>query len=59
LALRFKKNGPGSYTFQADDVNVGYLETEALKEKVVRAWVYNDCWSLLARFEKDIFKTWW
>jgi hypothetical protein len=24
------------HTFQADDVNVGYLETEAFKKKVVR-----------------------
>jgi hypothetical protein len=23
----------GSYTFQADDVNVGYLETEAFKKE--------------------------
>jgi UDP-N-acetylglucosamine 1-carboxyvinyltransferase len=33
LGVKIKKNGPGSYTFQADEVNVGYLETEAFKKE--------------------------
>jgi UDP-N-acetylglucosamine 1-carboxyvinyltransferase len=33
LGVKMKKNGPGSITFQADDVNVGYLETEAFKKE--------------------------
>jgi UDP-N-acetylglucosamine 1-carboxyvinyltransferase len=32
LGVNIQKNGPGSYTFQADDLNLGYLETEAFKE---------------------------
>jgi UDP-N-acetylglucosamine 1-carboxyvinyltransferase len=34
LGVNIQKNGPGSYTFQADDLNLGYLETEAFKKKV-------------------------
>ncbi|WP_016989533.1 UDP-N-acetylglucosamine 1-carboxyvinyltransferase [Flavobacterium sp. ACAM 123] len=33
LGVKIQKNGCGSYTFQADDVNVGYLETEAFKKE--------------------------
>ena len=36
LGVKIKKNGHGSYTFQADEVNVNYLDTEAFKKKVVR-----------------------
>ena len=31
LGVKIQKIGPGSYTFQADEVNVKYLETEAFK----------------------------
>jgi UDP-N-acetylglucosamine 1-carboxyvinyltransferase len=33
LGVKIQKNGAGSYTFQADDVNVQYLETEAFKKE--------------------------
>ena len=33
LGVKIQKNGPGDYTFQADDVNIGYLETEAFKKE--------------------------
>ena len=33
LGVKIQKNGPGDYTFQSDDVNVGYLETEAFKKE--------------------------
>jgi UDP-N-acetylglucosamine 1-carboxyvinyltransferase len=33
LGVKIQKNGPGSITFQSDDVNVGYLETEAFKKE--------------------------
>ena len=33
LGVKTQKNGPGSITFQSDDVNVGYLETEAFKKE--------------------------
>ncbi len=33
LGVKMQKNGPGSITFQADEVNVGYLETEAFKKE--------------------------
>ncbi|MBC7525856.1 MAG: UDP-N-acetylglucosamine 1-carboxyvinyltransferase [Flavobacterium sp.] len=33
LGVKIQKNGLGSYTFQADEVNVGYLETEAFKKE--------------------------
>ena len=33
LGVNIQKNGPGSYTFQANDVNLGYLETEAFKKE--------------------------
>lgn len=33
LGVKMQRNGPGSVTFQADDVNVGYLETEAFKKE--------------------------
>ena len=33
LGVKIKKNAPGSYTFQADEVNVDYLETEAFKKE--------------------------
>jgi len=33
LGVKIQKIGAGAYTFQADDVNVGYLETEAFKKE--------------------------
>ena len=33
LGVKIQKNGAGSITFQSDDVNVGYLETEAFKKE--------------------------
>ncbi|TRX27590.1 UDP-N-acetylglucosamine 1-carboxyvinyltransferase [Flavobacterium franklandianum] len=33
LGVKIQKNGAGSYTFQADDVNVNYLETDAFKKE--------------------------
>lgn len=33
LGVKIQKIGTGAYTFQADDVNVGYLETEAFKKE--------------------------
>ena len=33
LGVKIQKNGGGSITFQADEVNVGYLETEAFKKE--------------------------
>jgi UDP-N-acetylglucosamine 1-carboxyvinyltransferase len=33
LGVKIQKIGAGSYTFQADDVNVNYLETEAFKKE--------------------------
>jgi UDP-N-acetylglucosamine 1-carboxyvinyltransferase len=33
LGVKIQHNGPGSITFQADEVNVGYLETEAFKKE--------------------------
>ncbi len=33
LGVKLQKNGPGSITFQADEVNVNYLETEAFKKE--------------------------
>ncbi|SEP64652.1 UDP-N-acetylglucosamine 1-carboxyvinyltransferase [Flavobacterium urocaniciphilum] len=33
LGVKIQKNGPGDYTFQADEVNVNYLETEAFKKE--------------------------
>ncbi|CAM3419743.1 UDP-N-acetylglucosamine 1-carboxyvinyltransferase [Flavobacterium longum] len=33
LGVKIQKNGKGSITFQADEVNVGYLETEAFKKE--------------------------
>lgn len=33
LGVKIQKNGPGSITFQADDVHVDYLETEAFKKE--------------------------
>ncbi|GGA76545.1 UDP-N-acetylglucosamine 1-carboxyvinyltransferase [Flavobacterium palustre] len=33
LGVKITKNGSGSYTFQADEVNVDYLETEAFKKE--------------------------
>jgi UDP-N-acetylglucosamine 1-carboxyvinyltransferase len=33
LGVKIQKNGPGSITFQADEVNVEYLETEAFKKE--------------------------
>ena len=33
LGVKIQKTGHGSYTFQADEVNVNYLETEAFKKE--------------------------
>ncbi|MEM6721351.1 MAG: UDP-N-acetylglucosamine 1-carboxyvinyltransferase [Bacteroidota bacterium] len=33
LGVKTQKNGPGSYTFQADDINLKYLESELFKEE--------------------------
>ena len=33
LGVKIQKNGSGSITFQADEVNVAYLETEAFKKE--------------------------
>lgn len=33
LGVKIQKTGPGSFTFQADEVNVNYLETEAFKKE--------------------------
>ncbi len=33
LGVKIQKNGPNCYTFQADEVNVNYLETEAFKKE--------------------------
>ena len=33
LGVKIKKNGSGSTTFQSDEVNVAYLETEAFKKE--------------------------
>ena len=33
LGVKIQKNGHGDYTFQADEVNVSYLETEAFKKE--------------------------
>lgn len=33
LGVKITRNGKGSITFQADEVNVGYLETEAFKKE--------------------------
>ncbi|MEY2923206.1 MAG: hypothetical protein RL108_1832, partial [Bacteroidota bacterium] len=33
LGVKIQKNGPNSYTFQADEVNIQYLETEAFKKE--------------------------
>lgn len=33
LGVKIQKNGPGSYTFQSDDINLKYLESEAFKEE--------------------------
>jgi len=33
LGVKVHKNGPESYTFQADDVNVDYLNSEAFRKK--------------------------
>jgi UDP-N-acetylglucosamine 1-carboxyvinyltransferase len=34
-----------SYTFQADDVNVGYLRQKLSKRRWFFTRFYNDCWS--------------
>ncbi len=33
LGVKIQKNGPGSYTFQSDDINLKYLESEQFKEE--------------------------
>ena len=33
LGVKIQKNGKGSYTFQADDINLKYLESERFKEE--------------------------
>ena len=33
LGVKIQKNGEGDYTFQADEVNIDYLKTEAFKKE--------------------------
>jgi len=33
LGVKIQKNGPGAYTFQADEVNLKYLESDQFKEE--------------------------
>ena len=33
LGVKIRRNGPGEYSFQADDINLGYLESEDFKNK--------------------------
>lgn len=33
LGVKIRRNGPGEYSFQADDVNLAYLESPEFKEK--------------------------
>ncbi|ESU26954.1 UDP-N-acetylglucosamine 1-carboxyvinyltransferase [Flavobacterium limnosediminis JC2902] len=33
LGVKIQKNGAGDYTFQADEININYLETEAFKKE--------------------------
>jgi UDP-N-acetylglucosamine 1-carboxyvinyltransferase len=33
LGVKIQKNAPGDYTFQADEVNIDYLKTEAFKKE--------------------------
>ncbi len=33
LGVKIEKIGKGSYTFQSDEVNMGYLESEAFKKE--------------------------
>ncbi len=33
LGVRIQRQGPGTYSFQADDLNLGYLESPEFKEK--------------------------
>ncbi|WP_431242874.1 UDP-N-acetylglucosamine 1-carboxyvinyltransferase [Flavobacterium sp. P21] len=53
LGVKIQRNEPGSITFQADEVNVGYLETEAFKKEggALRGSIMI-VGSLLARFGK-------
>ena len=54
LGVKIQKNGPNSYTFQADEVNVNYLETEAFKKEggALRGSIMI-VGPLLARFGKE------
>ncbi|HBK84286.1 MAG TPA: UDP-N-acetylglucosamine 1-carboxyvinyltransferase [Flavobacterium sp.] len=33
LGVKIQKNGPGDFTFQADEVNINYLKTDAFKKE--------------------------
>lgn len=33
LGVKIRRNGPGEYSFQADDINLAYLESKEFKEK--------------------------
>jgi UDP-N-acetylglucosamine 1-carboxyvinyltransferase len=44
------KNGTWLLYFQADEVNIQYLETEASRSSL--RGIHNDCWTFLARFGK-------
>jgi UDP-N-acetylglucosamine 1-carboxyvinyltransferase len=59
LGVKIQKNGPGSYTFQADDVNVGYLRQKLSKEGGSLRGSIMIVGPLLARFGKGYTKTRW
>lgn len=61
LGVKIKKNGKGSYTFQADEVNLSYLESSQFKDegKGLRGSIMI-VGPLLARFGKGyIPEAWW
>jgi UDP-N-acetylglucosamine 1-carboxyvinyltransferase len=56
LGVKIQKNGPGSYTFQADDVNVGYLRQKLSKRRWFFTRFYNDCWPFISSFWKRVYQ---
>ena len=56
LGVKIQKNGVGDYTFQADEVNIDYLKTDAFKKEggSLRGSIMI-VGPLLARFGKGIF----
>lgn len=58
LGVKIKKNGKGSYTFQADEVNLSYLESSQFKDegKGLRGSIMI-VGPLLARLVRDIFRS--